>query len=317
MMWALLAWMGGPALADDVDAPVVTEFQFVEGVKGSSTMEVRCPGGARHAETGTDSFRFEGLSEGVCTAVVTGATRARFRPVISGEVYRCVASPRTLFCNAYAEAPPVVAAPAPSLHATVTPAVGSAERGTVTVSLSHPDLALWGLLVCPGGARLKADFDAASASFFDVPDEDCALSLKGGSPARFAGVHPGDTIVCEDFSGVTRCRDKAPPRAKQPSVATSAAAVPKPRPQLAPVKDGQLWVRLTNPALSAAIQVQCPGGYRGRAAFEPAGIAVLEGVPDEPCSLSFKGSSPARYNGVSGGMRLTCTLDGTIAQCEP
>lgn len=313
----LVASLCGAAGAAD-EAPAVTELHF-EGASthSASTVEVRCPGASPVRASGTTTFRFVDLPAGVCTAQVTGATRARFRPVIAGETYDCMAGPSSLYCNAYIELAPVEAnVPPPALQATVHADAPARSSGTVRVTLEQGDLALWGLVVCPGGARLKAEFVSGETRFTDVPDEDCMLALKGGSPVRFSGVRPGDHIVCASAGGSILCRDKvvsAPP----PSPSDVARTQPGPREQapVVPPGAGELEVVLTDPTASSWVYVQCPSGFRERATFV-SGRAAMEGVPDESCTLSFKGGTPARFSGVAGGQRLTCSLSGVIARCE-
>jgi hypothetical protein len=310
--WLVGAVLGAPAFADD---PTLTTFEMVGGADlPASTIEVICPNGYRVRQTASHRFRFEGMPAGVCTATVTGATRARFRPVLVGEHYECMASANGFYCNAYRERavppPPAPTVPLPVVERTDSPG----DNGNVRVMLSQPDLALWGLVVCPSGASIKASFDGSVATFEGVPDEDCMLALKGGSPVRFAGVRPGDNIVCAPAGATTRCRDSEP-------TSVQATARPKPRPPApAPppkpaVEAGTLMVRLADPSASTWVMVQCPSGFRERGAFS-GGLAKVEGLPDEACSLSFKGGAPARYNGVRGGQHLTCSLEGPIARCE-
>lgn len=288
------------------------------GATGPTTVELRCPSGFSERQTGTSTFRFASVPPGVCTAVVTGATRARFRPVVAGEAYACRAEAQGLYCNSYQEqaVAPVPEPPMPG--ATVEPRAPVRGAGGVRVMLSRPDVALWGLITCPGGGRVKAEFDGSVATFADVPDEDCTLSLKGGSPVRFAGVRPGDEIICAPAGDTTRCQDSTP-RATSPSVSAPIAVKPpprRPRPPAEPVPDGDLEIRLADPTTSSWVYVQCPSGFRERGTFE-AGEAVVHGLPSEACTLSFKGGTPARYSGVRGGQRLTCTLSGTLATCTP
>ena len=46
-------------------------------------------------------------------------------------------------------------------------------------------------VTCPSGYRLRADISEATATFDDVPAEDCLLSFKGGAPAKFRGITQG------------------------------------------------------------------------------------------------------------------------------
>jgi len=65
-----------------------------------------------------------------------------------------------------------------------------------------------------------------------------------------------------------------------------------------------------------AFEVTCPSGFRQRTALSGSGSGTLAGVPQESCTLFFKGGSPAKYGPVSGGKSLNCQIVGTTANCK-
>jgi len=313
LLMAATAWGRPPA------APTVFEWQG-PGASQPIDVTVQCGDTEVARSTGTGEVTLQGVpgrGGGRCSAHFTGPIDAWFAPVLGGTSYQCRLLDGAVFCNGW-QAPPTAPAPpaaAPKLVATVQP-VATGASGPVSVSFSTPDLAQWGLLVCPGGARLKADFEQGKAVFAEVPDEDCVLSLKGGRPGRFAGVRPGDRLECAATGEVSRChRPDAVPRteAAVPRARTGKSYAPQgPKEEAAA---GQLIIRLTDPSLSSAVEVNCPGGHRARKAFS-GGKAVLEGIPAERCVASFKGGTPARFDGVSGGQSFVCTLTGVMADCS-
>ena len=104
---------------------------------------------------------------------------------------------------------------------------------------------------------------------------------------------------------------KAAPRRSTTSSkpASKPAAAPK-------TPSGTLNVRLkSDHAGITAVMVQCSGtSYRQRKALSN-GMAVFSGVPSSSCKLVFQGTSAATFNGVSGGMSVSCSITGTQAIC--
>ncbi len=62
-------------------------------------------------------------------------------------------------------------------------------------------------LVCPGGFRARSTFAEHVAVFDGVPDEECILHFKGGSPARYRPVQVG-TWQCKVIGGTAVCGRK-------------------------------------------------------------------------------------------------------------
>ena len=107
---------------------------------------------------------------------------------------------------------------------------------------------------------------------------------------------------------------RAPPEAPPETVAAPAA-----NPD-APLERGQLQVRLSDPQSVRAVEVECPSGFRARATLTltlggTQGVGRLEGLPDEPCKLWFKGGTPAAYGPVHAGQDLSCAIATSTAVC--
>ena len=102
-MWFLSQMVFGLAAAAGTTGPTTIEL-VSDHPRSVSRVEIQCPDGYRRQQTARSQFSFDDVPEGVCTAVVAGATTARFRPVLAGEQYRCRADAESLFCNADREA---------------------------------------------------------------------------------------------------------------------------------------------------------------------------------------------------------------------
>jgi hypothetical protein len=89
---------------------------------------------------------------------------------------------------------------------------------------------------------------------------------------------------------------------------------PAPPPKKKPT-GGTLTVKLSDPSVSQWVYITCPGGFAGRGSFS-GGTAKVVGVPPESCTVNFKGGSPAKHVGVSGGQTVTCSPQGNIGNCR-
>lgn len=86
--------------------------------------------------------------------------------------------------------------------------------------------------------------------------------------------------------------------------------------QHAPVTDadGRVNVILTTEMPPGAwLELTCSGGFRARADVKT-NTAVFDGVPNEECTLFFKGGPPAKYRPMRWGT-WSCGLSGTTAVC--
>lgn len=315
MMFGLVAAAGATTpTASPTASPTAnpTTFELIsDHPPAVSKVEIQCPDGYRRQQTARTRFAFDDVPEGVCTAVVVGATTARFRPVLAGEQYRCRADAESLFCNADREEeraePADVVSDGP-------PANSGASSSTVQVTITDPSIAGWGLLTCADGMRIKATFVGSRAVFKGVPAEECSLSLKGASPVKYHGVWPGDRVSCARFGTRTRCVDQQTSTAKSVKAPSPGSVRVEAEPQV-PVAPDHLKVSLEGPTPSTWAIVVCPSGYRARARFK-AGTALFTGLPEEACNISFKGGPPAIFQDVKGGQQWTCALSSGLADCR-
>jgi len=114
--------------------------------------------------------------------------------------------------------------------------------------------------------------------------------------------------------------DTAPPEPDPPPTRTrststrstsTAAAAPK-----APSGPAALVVKMTDQTHLTAVEVNCPSGFRDRVGITTGGSASVPDVPQENCSLHFKGGVPARFSPVRGGQSLSCAIMGSTAVCK-
>jgi hypothetical protein len=80
-------------------------------------------------------------------------------------------------------------------------------------------------------------------------------------------------------------------------------------------RSGTLTIRLPDPRGVSSVAVTCPSGFTGRSAYRQLDHVIAQ-VPAEPCTLWFRGSSPYKFVGVSGGQTLTCSFQSGLASCE-
>jgi len=108
--------------------------------------------------------------------------------------------------------------------------------------------------------------------------------------------------------------EKAAPKKHTSSSTRSGTTTAAPAPARSS-GPGPVTVRLTDTTLATAIEVVCPSGFRNRAALS-GGVGTVQNVPQESCTLLFKGGAPLKYDGVRGGQTLTCTAVGSTASCK-
>ena len=176
------------------------------------------------------------------------------------------------------------------------------------IEVSNPDSVTGAEVQCPSGERERKSLvrnpntGSGYIHFTQLPDEDCVLHFKGGTPAKYrpvtAGAHlrcdlVGTTAVC---SGVSEAQHLSTARRR-------------------PFRD-ELLVYLTEPGGNSSVDVVCPGGHRRWAPITQ-GTANLDGLPmSEACILYFKGTSPAEYRPVHGGLSLSCRVSVNAAACS-
>jgi hypothetical protein len=78
--------------------------------------------------------------------------------------------------------------------------------------------------------------------------------------------------------------------------------------------DGRVNVVVTSPLPAGSfLELTCSNGYRVRSDIE-LNTATFESVPQDECTLHFKGGVPAKYRPVRWGT-FYCGLSGTTAVC--
>lgn len=65
----------------------------------------------------------------------------------------------------------------------------------------------------------------------------------------------------------------------------------------------------------ATLELTCSNGFRVRAEVVT-NTSVFDNVPNEECTLFFKGTVPAKYRPITPGT-WWCSLSGTTAICKP
>lgn len=101
---------------------------------------------------------------------------------------------------------------------------------------------------------------------------------------------------------------KPQPKSTKPKTTTPKVAAPASGP-------ATLSVKLADGAVATAIEVTCPSGFRQRSTLS-GGSGSVASVPQEKCTLIFKGGAPAQYGPVHGGQSLKCSIVGTTAVCN-
>lgn len=95
--------------------------------------------------------------------------------------------------------------------------------------------------------------------------------------------------------------------------------VPAPEEPAPAPATGELMVQLVDAPTVGSLEVTCrQPEFRQRASLVD-GAATFTQVPidGEACVLFFRGGPPARFEPVSGGQSLVCSLDNTTASCAP
>lgn len=66
---------------------------------------------------------------------------------------------------------------------------------------------------------------------------------------------------------------------------------------------------------TTSLEVNCPSGFRERGRLNGTS-ATVPNVPQEGCTLFFKGGPPAKFSPVRGGQSLSCSIQGTTGVCK-
>ena len=81
-----------------------------------------------------------------------------------------------------------------------------------------------------------------------------------------------------------------------------------------PDAPGVINVVFTDTLSSGSVEIRCPSGYRQRDNIVD-NTAILQSVPDEPCTAALKGAMPATYNGIRHGTWY-CSVANAIMNCK-
>lgn len=149
--------------------------------------------------------------------------------------------------------------------------------------------------------RTSQDDKGSELAKVDVPISDAAPAKKKKNEGK------------KKRGGDTAEPQKEKPKPKKSTGRRSSAAPSTPRapaPPKAPAGPAPLTVILKTAGAAQGIEVTCNGGFRQRANFA-GGRAVVASVPQDTCTLRFKGGVPAAYQSskVKGGATLSCTIN--------
>lgn len=148
--------------------------------------------------------------------------------------------------------------------------------------------------------------------------------LKGeGKGDGVAAVEPGPVVnnepkkkgKAEDTAVADVDVPSAPVKVhKNPGGGGGGTPAPPKQPQ-SPKGPAAVTVKVAAGTPSTGVEITCPGGFRNRGTFA-SDVAVVSNVPQEDCTVFFKGGPPAKYKPVHGGQTLTCSFQGTTALCK-
>lgn len=85
-------------------------------------------------------------------------------------------------------------------------------------------------------------------------------------------------------------------------------------PSGAPVKAGHVGILLEGGAHAMSLEIDCEGGYRRRVNVVEQ-RASFDDVPDDSCTLLFKGGVPAKFRPITFG-DWGCSFQGSVAVCK-
>jgi hypothetical protein len=95
------------------------------------------------------------------------------------------------------------------------------------------------------------------------------------------------------------------PARPRPQPGTGPASAPSPRPARAS-STGTVTIMVPEGQRFTGVEIKCDGsGFRNRGAFSGQSARVQD-VPNESCTLYFKGGAPAQFRPVSGGRSYSC-----------
>lgn len=100
------------------------------------------------------------------------------------------------------------AAPVPASPASDAMEDHAAEPGPGTIVIRlKSSFDVHGIeLSCSGGYRMRKAVNAGTVTFRNVPDSPCSLYFRGGVPARYSPVRPGQELTCQLIGSTAICR---------------------------------------------------------------------------------------------------------------
>ncbi len=116
--------------------------------------------------------------------------------------------------------------------------------------------------------------------------------------------------------------DEPPPPPRRRATTTSSSSTTKKTTSASsgqtatskPVNPASVSIKILDDSPIYAIEVVCPGGFRERGNVSSRQASIAN-VPQESCTMYFKGV-PAQFHPVSGGMNLSCSIQGSTAVCK-
>lgn len=156
------------------------------------------------------------------------------------------------------------------------------------LSITVTDSRVLAVVLDCGGSTMKAVVKSGKADFSEVPHGSCTVDF-----VRKSGTISGagewtcslDTCTQEDVQHL-EIKDA----------------------------DGRLNVVVSDLPDSTTLELKCPNGFRERAHVK-VNTAIFDNVPNEQCTLYFKGGVPAKYNPLNWGTYY-CSISGTTAVCS-
>jgi hypothetical protein len=72
---------------------------------------------------------------------------------------------------------------------------------------------------------------------------------------------------------------------------------------------------MTDGSPVTGFEVNCPSGFRERGTIRGTSGSVAN-VPNEPCTIFFKGVGSAKWGPVTGGRSVKCRIEGSTGVCS-
>jgi hypothetical protein len=167
--------------------------------------------------------------------------------------------------------------------------LGVAAQASAPLTINVADPAVVAVVLdCGGGSTQKAVVKNGKAEYLEVPNGNCSVVFvrKSGSISG-AGTWTCslDNCVQEDVHHLDISN-----------------------------ADGRINIVIANVPPSTTLELNCPSGHRERSPLRE-NTGIFENVPNEPCTLLFKGGVASRYQPISWGTYY-CSLSGNVAVCS-